>query len=115
MRSMRPCFPTHQSFFMQALLPLFCAGLATTTAPAKLSAAAHSFPKTPTVLVLGDSLSAGYGVRRAEAYPALLSEKAAAAGLDLKVINAGVTGDTTAGALRRLPQLLRQHIDVLLV
>jgi acyl-CoA thioesterase-1 len=47
--------------------------------------------------------------------PALLSEKAAANGERVRILNAGVTGDTTAGGLRRLPPLLHRHLDVLLI
>jgi acyl-CoA thioesterase-1 len=68
-----------------------------------------------TVLVLGDSLSAGFRLRRAEAYPALVAENIRAAGLNYEVINAGVSGDTTAGGLRRLPNYLRRRIDVLIL
>jgi acyl-CoA thioesterase-1 len=67
------------------------------------------------LLVLGDSLAAGYGLDPAEAFPALLQEKADAAGFPCKVVNAGVSGDTTAGGLRRLDWLLRQKIDILLI
>ncbi len=90
---------------MHPLLPLLCLGLSVTTALAK----------PPAVLVLGDSLSAGYGLKRSSAYPALLSSKAEAAGFDLIVMNAGVSGDTTAGGLRRLPALLHHHVDVLVL
>lgn len=91
--------------FMQYVLALLCLGLAVTPALAK----------TPTVLVLGDSLTAGYGIGRAQAFPALLAEKAADAGMKIHVINAGVSGGTTSGGLLRLPHLLHQHIDVLLI
>jgi acyl-CoA thioesterase-1 len=67
------------------------------------------------LLVLGDSISAGYGLRQADAYPALLSEKAASVGKRLHVINAGVSGDTTAGGLRRLGHLLDHRVDILLL
>lgn len=90
---------------MHSLIPLLCLGLSVTTALAK----------APCILVLGDSLSAGYGVKRSAAYPALLSKKAAASGFDLTIVNAGVSGDTTAGGLRRLPALLDHHIDVLVL
>ncbi|MEO5717700.1 MAG: arylesterase [Chthoniobacterales bacterium] len=102
---------------MRSLIPFLLLGLAAAPALAKRTPA-DSGPgpsKTPTVLVLGDSLSAGYGLKRAEAYPALLSAKAAALGQPLRILNAGVSGDTTAGALRRLPGLLDRRIDVLLV
>ncbi len=102
---------------MRSLLPLLLLGLAALPALAKPPAPnpARAKTKIPTVLVLGDSLSAGYGLRRADAYPALLSEKAAANGHHLQIVNAGVNGDTTAGGLRRLPRLLDQRVDVLLI
>jgi acyl-CoA thioesterase-1 len=102
---------------MRLLIFLLCFGLVVmggSKTPAA-TLARHDPSKMLTVLVLGDSLSAGYGLKRSAAYPALLAEKAAASGFDLKVLNAGVSGDTTAGGLRRLPQLLQQHIDVLVL
>jgi acyl-CoA thioesterase-1 len=68
-----------------------------------------------TVLCLGDSLTAGYGLSRSQAFPALLEQKARAAGYACDVINAGVSGDTTGGGLRRLPNFLRHKVDVLVV
>ncbi|CAN5400141.1 arylesterase [soil metagenome] len=102
---------------MRSLVPLLCLGLTATTTLAKKPGPnpARTGAKIPTVLVLGDSLSAGYGVRRAEAYPALLSEKAARNDQPLHVVNAGVSGDTSAGGLRRLPRLLERRVDVLIV
>ncbi len=67
------------------------------------------------VVVLGDSIAAGYGLDPDEAFPALLQQKVSRAGLPCQVINAGVSGDTTAGGLRRISWLLRQPIDVLLI
>lgn len=68
-----------------------------------------------TVVVLGDSLAAGYGVDPEEAYPALLQEKINAAGLPFKIVPAGVSGDTTADGLSRLDWLLKRKVDVLIV
>jgi acyl-CoA thioesterase I len=68
-------------------------------------------PKT--ILVLGDSIAAGYGLDPDEAFPALLQEKISKAGLNYKVVNAGLSGDTTAGGLRRIGWLLRQPVDIL--
>lgn len=68
-----------------------------------------------TVLVLGDSLAAGYGLEPDEAFPALLQHKIDAAGLNFQVVNAGQSGDTSAGGLRRINWLLRQPVDVLLL
>ncbi len=67
------------------------------------------------VVVLGDSLAAGYGVDAEEAYPALLQQKVEAAQLPFVVVNAGVSGDTTAGGLRRMDWILKQPVDVLVV
>ena len=68
-----------------------------------------------TVVVLGDSIAAGLGVEPAQAYPALLQEKINAARLPYTVVNAGVSGDTTADGLGRLDWLLQRKIDVLIV
>lgn len=68
------------------------------------------------IVVLGDSITAGYGLDPAEAYPALLQKKIDAAGLAFTVANAGVSGDTTAGGLRRIDWALgQQGADVLLI
>jgi acyl-CoA thioesterase-1 len=70
-----------------------------------------------TIVALGDSLTAGYGLSRQQAYPALLSEKMRAAGYEFEIVNAGSSGDTTTGGLRRLPAILRAHkkIDILIL
>lgn len=68
-----------------------------------------------TVVFLGDSLSAGYGVKAHEAFPALIAEKIRAANLPFQVENAGLSGDTTAGGLRRIDWLLQRRIDVLVI
>jgi acyl-CoA thioesterase-1 len=68
-----------------------------------------------TIVVLGDSLAAGNGVSPEESFPALLQEKIDHQQWRFKVVNAGVSGDTSAGGLRRLDWLLRQKIDVLLL
>ncbi len=65
--------------------------------------------------MLGDSLTDGYRLQRAEAYPALIGQKLRAGGYHFEVVNAGVSGDTTSGGLRRIPQYLREPIDILLV
>ena len=62
-----------------------------------------------TVLVWGDSLSAGYGLRPQQSWPALLAERISAARLPHKVVNASISGETTAGGLARLPAALETH------
>ena len=68
-----------------------------------------------TILVLGDSLTDGFGLERSQAYPALVTEKLRARGLRYEVINAGVSGDTTAGGLRRITRYLDRRIDILVL
>jgi acyl-CoA thioesterase I len=72
-------------------------------------------PDRKTVVVLGNSLASGYGLDPSEAFPALLQEKIDAAGLDFTVVNAGSSGDTSAGGLRRIDWLLKRRIDVLVL
>lgn len=65
-----------------------------------------------TIVALGDSLTAGYGLSRKQAWPALIGEKMGAAGYEFEIVNAGSSGDTTTGGLRRLPALLRAHKNI---
>ena len=90
-------------FLVLALVPL-------QTAPA----AKRDPSKVITIVALGDSLTAGYGLSRQQAWPALVGEKMRAAGYEFEMVNAGSSGDTTAGGLRRLPAILRAHkkIDI---
>ena len=69
----------------------------------------------PKVVVLGDSLSAGLGLSPSQSYPALLQEKLTAAGFDWEVVNAGVSGDTSAAGLQRLDWALDQRAVKILV
>jgi acyl-CoA thioesterase I len=68
-----------------------------------------------TVVVLGDSLAAGYGLDSSEAFPARLQKLIDEAKLNFSVVNAGVSGDTTAGGLRRIDWLLKRKMDVLVL
>ncbi len=69
----------------------------------------------PRVVFLGDSLTAGYGLGEEQAYPALLGKLLAAEGTPVRVVNAGVSGDTSAGGLARLDWILRQKPDLVVV
>jgi acyl-CoA thioesterase-1 len=66
-------------------------------------------PPAPKVLVLGDSLSAGFGTALDQGWVSLLKARIAAQGLPHQVVNASISGDTTAGGLSRLPPLLAEH------
>lgn len=78
------------------------AGLAATYAGAALAAPA-------TVLVVGDSLSAEYGLQRGSGWVALMEKRIGAEKIDARVVNASISGDTTSGGRSRLPALLSQH------
>jgi acyl-CoA thioesterase-1 len=67
------------------------------------------------IVALGDSLTAGLGVGADEAYPALLEARLRREGFDYRVVNAGVSGDTSAGGLRRLDWALKLKPEVLIV
>jgi acyl-CoA thioesterase-1 len=69
----------------------------------------------PVVAALGDSLTAGLGVAADEAYPALLQARLRREGYAYRVVNAGVSGDTTAGGLRRVDWVLRSRPEVVIV
>lgn len=85
----------------------------TPTAEQEAPKAAPSPAQTQkTVLFYGNSLTAGYGLEPAQAFPALLQEKMKAAGLNFRAINAGLSGETTAGGLGRIDWVLRQKVDI---
>jgi acyl-CoA thioesterase-1 len=77
------------------------------------AALAHSAPKT--VLVLGDSLSAEYGLARGSGWVALLEQKLKAEKIDAAIINASISGETTSGGRTRLPALLAKYRPALVV
>lgn len=80
---------------------------ADTTTVSKVSAA-----KLKTILFFGNSLTAGYGLDPSEAFPSLIQNKMDSLHLPYKVINAGVSGETTSGGMGRIDWILRQPIDV---
>src|SRR3954452_22365793 len=102
-----------RSFVKIQLLSAVVALLSMQTA----AAANRDASKVITIIALGDSLTAGFGLSRKQAYPALIGEKMRAAGYEFEIVNAGSSGDTTGGGVRRLPEILRAHkkIDILIV
>ncbi len=76
-----------------------------------LAAAAHA-AEARSIVFFGDSLTAGYGIEPESAFPALIQRKIDAAGLPWRVVNAGLSGETTSGGLRRLDWILRQKVDI---
>ena len=87
------------------------------SAPTPIDALPGSPPAEATVRVvfLGDSLSAGYGLPEADAFPARVERALRAEGFDVAVVNAGVSGDTSAGGLSRIDWVLRSDPDVVVV
>jgi acyl-CoA thioesterase-1 len=70
-------------------------------------------PVEGTLVFLGDSLTAGQGLSQEQAFPALIEARLRAAGHPWRVVNAGVSGDTTAGGVARLDWIYKQKVDVL--
>lgn len=69
----------------------------------------------PVILVFGDSLSAGYGLRRGEGWTDLLGERLRKEGYGFRIVNASVSGETTAGGVARLPRALQLHQPAIVV
>ena len=90
---------------------------ATSTAATNATSATAAAPAStqPRIVALGDSLTAGLGLAPDQAYPALLQARLKGAGLDYEVINAGVSGDTSAGGLERLEWALQGNVKILIV
>jgi acyl-CoA thioesterase-1 len=95
---------------IRAPLALVC--LAVVTALAAVSSAHADAPR---IVILGDSLTSGYGIEQASAYPAVLQQRIDEDGYHYQVINAGVSGDTTARAMRRYRQALDGDVRILIV
>jgi acyl-CoA thioesterase I len=91
-------------YFIAAGLGLLGAGLARSQNKAGSAAA-----KSATILVVGDSLSAEYGLRRGTGWVALLEKRLAEQKINAKVVNASISGDTTSGGRSRLATLLKTH------
>ncbi len=93
---------------------LLALGLWSAGANAATPAATVS-PKAATILVVGDSLSAEYGLPRGAGWVALLEQRLAKEGFAASVVNASISGDTSSGGRSRLPALLKQHRPTLVV
>lgn len=72
-------------------------------------------PRTIKIVALGDSLTAGFGLRQADAFPARLERMLRERDVSVQVVNEGVSGDDSPGGLRRLPQVLSHAPDIVIV
>jgi len=78
-------------------------------------ASSSSSVRTPVVLFFGTSLTAGLGLAPEQAFPALIEKKAQAEGVPITVVNGGLSGETTAGAARRIDWVLRTPVDLIVI
>ena len=108
--------------FLSLLLFLGWSGCQNSPAPAdvehgaKVSSPLPSLPSQERIIIaFGDSLTAGLGVGAEEAYPAVLARKIKDAGYPYRVINAGVSGETTAGGLRRVQLILENRPEIVIL
>ncbi|MFY0696334.1 MAG: arylesterase [Balneola sp.] len=67
------------------------------------------------ILFFGDSISAGYGIQPQQAFPAVIQDKIDSLGLNYEVINGGLSGETSAGGLRRINWVLQRDIDIMIL
>jgi len=95
---------------MRAFLILVLYSLAVVGPPVATAA-----PGGPAILVVGDSLSAGYGLRPGQGWVSLLEQRLSAQGYEYRVVNASVSGETTGGGLERLPRALELHRPAIVV
>ncbi len=84
----------------------------TDTTSKEPTATAHTTTKKKTIVFFGNSLTAGYGLSPSQAFPALIQNKIDSLGLPYKVVNAGVSGETSSGGNSRIDWILRQPLDV---
>jgi acyl-CoA thioesterase I len=110
-----------RSFLTCATLLMAACSPSEPPAPAERAPDAHGAPvargasDAPRIVILGDSLTAGLGLDPAQAFPSLLQKRLDAAGHGYEVVNAGVSGDTTAGGLRRLDWAIEGNTRILVV
>jgi acyl-CoA thioesterase-1 len=91
-------------FFLLLLIVSFASHAASAESPAQAGP-----DKDPVIVILGDSLSAAYGMAISESWPSLLQERLIQNGYSCRVFNSSIAGDTTQGGLARLPRLLERH------
>ncbi|MAO65171.1 MAG: arylesterase [Balneola sp.] len=71
--------------------------------------------ETKTILFFGDSITAGLGVDKSQAFPALIQQKIDSLGLNYEAVNAGLSGETSAGGLRRIDWVMQREIDIMVL
>jgi acyl-CoA thioesterase I len=89
--------------------------MSTVSKPGATAASAPKTGRAPVVLFFGTSLTAGYGLSPEQAFPSLIEKLADSAKLPIRAVNAGLSGETTAGAARRIDWVLRTPADVVVI
>lgn len=111
-------------FSLVIILLLFCCAACRESAPREAGPTPPAIalqpspsPQTnaPVIVAFGDSLTSGYGLSRAQSYPSLVQERLRADGYEYRVVNEGVTGDTSAAALHRLDRSLEGDVKIVIV
>jgi acyl-CoA thioesterase I len=106
------------AFVLFIILITSCGNTASNSKETAKKAAADSSTvstKTKTILFFGNSLTAGYGLDPSQAFPALIQEKVDSLNLPYKVVNAGVSGETSSGGNSRIDWILKQPVDVFIL
>ncbi len=113
--SMRPQLQNFSSFtgFISVIFTFFV--VIDTPLPLTITKTSQDHTSSKTILFFGNSLSAGFGLDPAEAFPALIQHKIDTLDLNYAVVNAGLSGETSAGGLRRIEWLLQRKIEVLVL
>ena len=101
--------PTRRNFILAAGLLAFAPLLA------PLAGAETPASQTPRILVLGDSLSGEYGIRRGSGWVEVLQQRLEENNIPYQMRNASISGDTTSGGLSRLPEALRRHTPSIVI
>jgi len=92
-----------------------CRDRASKVAPPPPSASASPLKSLPKIVAFGDSLTAGYGLSESSSYPSVLQSKLSDDGFNYEVVNAGVSGDTSAGGVRRIDWALEGDVKVVII
>ncbi len=103
-------------FLVKWFTPLYLALIWTSFLPCKaIAQAVKSEQSAGTLLFFGDSITAGYGIAPEQAFPALIQKRISTMGWRMNVVNAGLSGETSAGGLRRIDWILRQKVSVFIL
>lgn len=100
---------------MSCIIGIACANEPSARLEVAPSESRSNAPDGPRVVFLGDSLTAGYGLPADRAWPQIVGEILAGEGVPIRVVNAGVSGDTSAGGVRRIDWLLKQDPAIVIV